>query len=714
MKIPILHLFLGLIFLPPLVFSVEKKVYIVYFGEHDGTKTFDEIEEFHHSYLNSVKESEEDAKSSLIYSYKNSVNGFAAKLTPNEASKLSGVWPESPSFSDVGMDPVPSRWKGVVCQEGNYFNQTNCNRKIIGARYFYKGFTTSHGGVNPSDDYVSPWDADGHGSHTASISAGRRVNYAAAFGGAARGTATGGAPLAHIAIYKACWAVPGKPKADGNACYDEDILAALDAAIGDGVDVLSISLGFESYDSMDKDILAIGSFHALSNNILTVCAAGNLGPKPSTLSNTAPWVITVAATSIDRQFYSPVYLGNGVEIPGFSISENTRNVMYPLVYAKDAAMPGVSQGSATYCQDGSLDPCKVNGKIVLCFIGSGKILDQGIEVKKAGGVGMIIAHPQSDGARVIYYGVQFVPTTEVMYDDAVQIIQYMYSTMYPTATIMPVQSRTDIAPYVAGFSSRGPNKLDPYLLKPDISAPGVSILAAWSPASSPTKLPFDHRSVQYNLQEGTSMACPHVSGAAALLRAAHPDWSGAAIKSALMTTATLTNTKKQDIGDFGLGGAASPFAIGAGNFNPVQATDPGLVYDITYEDYLYYICATNPGFINKANPQFSCPSQQVPYYLNYPAIVIPNLYGTVTLSRTVTNVCNCRSTYTVSSIASPQVGIYITPSVLYFDQIGQTQKFTVSLYRTNDESVKNHYVYGTYSWNDGVHNVRSVFAVFVS
>ncbi|KAK9031145.1 hypothetical protein V6N11_032532 [Hibiscus sabdariffa] len=708
MKIPILHLFLGLIFLPPLVFSVEKKVYIVYFGEHDGTKTFDEIEEFHHSYLNSVKESEEDAKSSLIYSYKNSVNGFAAKLTPNEASKLSemkevtsvipshgkyrpmttrswdfvglneystskmggnllseaqygrnqiigfidsGVWPESPSFSDVGMDPVPSRWKGVVCQEGNYFNQTNCNRKIIGARYFYKGFTTSHGGVNPSDDYVSPWDADGHGSHTASISAGRRVNYAAAFGGAARGTATGGAPLAHIAIYKACWAVPGKPKADGNACYDEDILAALDAAIGDGVDVLSISLGFESYDSMDKDILAIGSFHALSNNILTVCAAGNLGPKPSTLSNTAPWVITVAATSIDRQFYSPVYLGNGVEIPGFSISENTRNVMYPLVYAKDAAMPGVSQGSATYCQDGSLDPCKVNGKIVLCFIGSGKILDQGIEVKKAGGVGMIIAHPQSDGARVIYYGVQFVPTTEVMYDDAVQIIQYMYSTMYPTATIMPVQSRTDIAPYVAGFSSRGPNKLDPYLLKPDISAPGVT---------------------------------------------------------------TLTNTKKQDIGDFGLGGAASPFAIGAGNFNPVQATDPGLVYDITYEDYLYYICATNPGFINKANPQFSCPSQQVPYYLNYPAIVIPNLYGTVTLSRTVTNVCNCRSTYTVSSIASPQVGIYITPSVLYFDQIGQTQKFTVSLYRTNDESVKNHYVYGTYSWNDGVHNVRSVFAVFVS
>ncbi|KAK8594670.1 hypothetical protein V6N13_015590 [Hibiscus sabdariffa] len=702
--------------------------------------------------------------------YKNSINGFAAKLTPDEASKLSkmkevtsvipshgkyrpqttrswdfvglndystsqmggnllseaqygrdqiigfidsGLWPESPSFSDAGMDPVPSRWKGV-CQEGIGFNQTNCNRKIIGARYFYKGFTNKHGGVNPTDDYLSPRDADGHGSHTASISAGRRVKYAAALGGAGRGTASGGAPLARIAIYKACWAIPGKPKADGNACYDEDILAALDAAIGDGVDLLSISLGFDSFDSLDQDIMAIGSLHALSNNILTVCGAGNSGPKPSTLSNTAPWVITVAATSIDRQFYSPVYLGNGVEIPGFSISENTRNVMYPLVYAKDAAIPGGSQDNAAYCLDGSLDPCKVNGKIVLCFLGNGMSLDKGIEVKKAGGVGMILAHPQSYGNAGIEYGVQFVPATQVMYNDAVQIIQYMYSTMYPTATIMPVQSRLDKAPLVAAFSSRGPTKIDPYLLKPDIAAPGVNILAAWSLASSPTKFPFDHRLVQYNLNSGTSMACPHVSGVAALLRAAHPDWSVSAIKSALMTTATFTDNFNKDIGDFGLGVDASPFAMGAGNFNPVQATDPGLVYDISYEDYLYYICATNPGFINKANPRVSCPNQQVPYYLNYPAIVIPNLYGTVTLSRTVTNVCNCRSTYVVRWNTPPQVGIYVTPAVLYFDQIGQTQNFTVSLFRTNDESVKNQYVYGSFSWNDGVHNVRSVFAAFVS
>ncbi|GMI93517.1 hypothetical protein like AT5G45650 [Hibiscus trionum] len=772
MKIQILHLFLVLIFLPPLVLSVEKKVYIVYFGEHDGTKTFHEIEKTHHSYLHSVKESEEDAKSSLLYSYKNSINGFAAKLTPDEASKLSkmeevisvipshakyraqttrswdfvglndhpsssvqnggnlllnaeygknqiigfidsGLWPESPSFSDAGMEPVPSRWKGV-CLEGNSFNKTNCNRKIIGARYFYKGFTSSYGDVNPSEDYLSPRDADGHGTHTASIAAGRRVEYVAGVGGAGRGTASGGAPMARIAIYKACWATPGKPKADGNTCTSEDILAAFDAAIGDGVDVLSVSLGFSDQDSLDQDIMAIGSLHALSHNILTVCGAGNDGPKPSTLSNTAPWVITVTANSIDRQFYSPVYLGNGVEIPGYSISENTGNVMYPLVYARDAAVPGGSLDSAEYCLDGSLDPYKVNGKIVLCFVGDGTgYLYKGVEVSKAGGVGMILAHPESDGNQPSY-NINFVPATEVMYDDAVQIIQYIYSTMYPTATIMPVQSRANEAPVAASFSSRGPNHIDPNLLKPDITAPGVAILAAWSPASSPTKLPYDPRSVQYNIFSGTSMACPHVSAAATLLRAIHPDWSISAIKSALMTTATFTDNFNNNIKDSSTNTDASPFAIGAGQFQPQQAADPGLVYDASYEDYLYYLCAVSPALISQANPKVACPDQQVPYYLNYPSIVIPNLYGTVAFTRTVTNVCNCQSTYISTWSLPPGVGIVVSPSVMYFDRVGQKQNFTLELFRTDDYSAKNQYVHGWFMWSDGVHTVRSVFAAFLS
>ncbi|XP_039009091.1 subtilisin-like protease SBT5.6 [Hibiscus syriacus] len=468
---------------------------------------------------------------------------------------------------------------------------------------------------------------------------GRRVKYAAGIGGVARGTASGGAPLARIAVYKACWAIPGKPKSDGNVCVPEDILAAFDAAIGDGVDVLSVSIGLPQQKSFDQDVMAIGSLHALSRNIITVCAAGNSGPNPSTLSNVAPWIITVGASSIDRRFYSPVYLGNGVEIPGYSMSQNTRNVMYPLVYASDAALPGVSTDSAGYCLAGSLDPFKVNGKIVVCFTGSGLNIDKGIE--------------------------------------------------------------------------------------PDIIAPGFQILAAWSLASSPTKLPYDQRHVKYNIFSGTSMACPHVSGVVTLLRAVHPDWSISAIKSALMTTATLTDNSNNTIEDFrtyiaanpfdfGAGNfrppdiiapgfrilaawslassptklpydqrhsstsdwsisaiksalmttatltdnsnntiedfrtysAANPFDFGAGNFRPVLAADPGLVYDASYEDYLLSMC-----------------------------FVVANLYDPVTVSRTVTNACNCQSKYTASC-----------------DQP----------------------VYGWFMWNDGLHYVRSVFAVFVS
>ncbi|KAE8696440.1 Detected protein of confused Function [Hibiscus syriacus] len=571
------------------------------------------------------------------------------------------------------MDHVPSRWKGI-CTEVDAFNAIHCNRKIIGARYFTDGFTKLYVKVNSSEDYISARDADGHGSHKASIAAGRRVKYAAGIGGA-------------------CWAIPGKPKSDGNVCVPEDILAAFDAAIGDGVAVLSVSIGLPQQKSFDQDVMAIGSLHALSRNIITVCAAGNSGPNPSTLTNVAPWIITVGASSIDRRFYSPVYVGNGVEIPGYSMSQNTRNVMYPLVYASDAALPGVSTDSAGYCLAGSLDPFKVNGKIVVCFTGSGLNIDKGIEVSKAGGVGMILANSKSDRLR------------------AVQILQYIYSTMYPTATIMPVQSQTFKAPLVAPFSSRGPNHIDPYILKPDIIAPGFQILAAWSLASSPTKLPYDQRHVKYNIFSGTSMACPHVSGVVTLLRAVHPDWSISAIKSAVMTTATLTDNSNNTIEDFRTNNAANPFDFGTGNFRPVLAADPGLVYDASYEDYLLYLCAVSPGLLSKENLRSFCPSQAYSLDLNYPSVVVANLYDPVTVSRTVTNACNCQSKYTASWYLPAGIGIIVNPDVLYFDYIGQKQKFTVTFFRT-DNSVTNQYVYGWFMWNDGLHYVRSVFAVF--
>ncbi|KAE9461967.1 hypothetical protein C3L33_06124, partial [Rhododendron williamsianum] len=333
----------------------------------------------------------------------------------------SGVWPESQSFSDEGMGPVPPSWKGT-CELGDDFEASNCNRKIIGARYYLKGYEAYYGPLNNTQDYRSPRDKDGHGTHTASTVGGRIVPGISLMGGFANGTATGGAPLARLAIYKVCWPIPGQPKVAGNTCFDADMIAAFDDAIADGVDVLSISIAPFSLAPYEKDGIAIGALHAVKRNVVVVCSAGNKGPGPSTVK--------------------------------------------------------------------------------MWLLGSSLL---GLEVKRAGGIGFVLQNPMNG--------------IGISVDDHV----------LPGTAVRP-------APFMAAFSSMGPNGLQPNILKPDITAPGLNILAAWSEASSPTKLPEDDRVVKYNIDSGTSMSCPHVAAAAALIKAIHPDWSSAAIRSALMTT----------------------------------------------------------------------------------------------------------------------------------------------------------------------------------
>lgn len=221
---------------------------------------------------------------------------------------MAGVWPESESFNDEGMNPIPSHWKGI-CQQGEQFNSTNCNKKLIGARWFVKGFQDQIKrpiNTTGSAEYLSARDGIGHGTHTASTAAGyfvRRANY----GGLAEGLARGGAPLAHLAIYKACWGT------GSGGCSDADLLKAFDKAIHDGVDILSVSVGNEIplYSYVDRrDSIAVGSFHAVAKGITVVCSGGNDGPISGTIANTAPWLITVAATTIDRAFPTSIALGN--------------------------------------------------------------------------------------------------------------------------------------------------------------------------------------------------------------------------------------------------------------------------------------------------------------------------------------------------------------------------------------------------------------------
>ncbi|XP_042008706.1 subtilisin-like protease SBT5.6 isoform X1 [Salvia splendens] len=768
-------LFLLLLLLPLLVSTTENQVYIVYFGEHSGEKTLQQIEENHHSYLLSVKENEDAAKSSLVYSYKHTINGFAALLSPLEASKLSkmeevvsvlrshprkyeihttrswefagveeamkssenmnkediwlkssygkdvivglldnGVWPESESFNDEGMGPIPKSWKGI-CQTGDEFNSSNCNKKIIGARYYIKGYEAYYGPLNRTLDYLSPRDKDGHGTHTSSTAAGRRVTGISALGGFASGTASGGAPLARLAIYKVCWAVPGHGKEDGNTCFEEDMLAAIDDAVADGVDVLSISIGTKDSLPFNQDGIAIGALHAVKQNVVVACSAGNSGPTPSTLSNPAPWIITVAASSVDRIFLSPAVLGNGMKLPGQTVTPHKlQKKLYPLVYAGQVANPDVPKNLSGQCLPGSLSSKTAKGKIVLCLRGNGTRVGKGMEVKRAGGIGFILGNSLANGDELAA-DAHILPATAVNYQNSLKIMDYIHSSKTPTAYIVPGTTVLDIkpAPFMAAFSSRGPSDISPEILKPDITAPGLNILAAWSEASSPTKLEADKRVVKYNILSGTSMSCPHIGGAAALLKAMHPRWSSAAIRSALITSAGQKNNQGSMITDAS-SNPADPFQYGGGHFRPAKAADPGLVYDASYTDYLLYLCSIGV----KIDYTFTCPKHSMgPLNLNYPTLAIPRLRDSVTLVRTVTNVGGSKSIYFVSM--KPPLGILVKiwPPILHFNRVGEKRNFTITV-KVADSSItgkgEKPYGFGWYMWSDGIHNVRSPMAVSVA
>ncbi|KAJ4849971.1 hypothetical protein Tsubulata_004865 [Turnera subulata] len=778
MKNNILLLVLFLFLVPLPASCVEKQVYIVHFREHEGTKLpLHEIEETHYSYLSSVKETEEEARASLLYSYKHSINGFSAVLTPDEASKLSemedvalvykseprkystqttrswefvgleegegsnfnphfamgkdllvkagygkdvivglldsGVWPESKSFSDENMGPIPKSWKGI-CQSGVDANPFRCNKKIIGARYYLKGYEHFYGALNATEDCRSPRDLDGHGTHTASTVAGNRVHGAAAYGGFGRGTATGGAPLAHLAIYKACWAIPNQEKINGNTCVDVDMLAAIDDAIADGVHVLSISIGLSEPTPYTKDGIAVGAYNAIKKNIVVVCAAGNQGPDPSKLSNTAPWILTVGASTLDRKFFGSLVLGNGKEIKGETATPSSLDKMYPLVYASDVVQPGVAANVSSQCLPSSLSPVKVKGKIVLCMRGAGLRIGKGLEVKRAGGVGFILGNSPENGEGTSA-DAHVLPASAVGSKDAIEILKYIKSSRNPKATIGRPTTVLGYkpAPEMASFSSRGPNVIDTNILKPDIIAPGVNVLAAWSGGSPPSKLSVDPRRVEYNLLSGTSMACPHVAAAAALLRAIHPGWSSAAIRSALMTSAWMRNNMGQTIKDAN-GTEADPFQFGSGHFRPAKAADPGLVYDASRKDYDLYLCSygisdPDPGFIK-------CPKTLPPTYnLNYPSVAIPLPNDTITINRTVTNVGPGKNVYFFTSKPPTGFSVEASPSVLFFDSVGQKRSFTITV-RARDvqeakQTYKGGYAFGWYTWTDSHRYVRSPIVI---
>ncbi|XP_030450332.1 subtilisin-like protease SBT1.6 [Syzygium oleosum] len=630
-----------------------------------------------------------------------------------------GITPERRSFSDRNLGPVPKRWKGV-CEAGVGFSSRSCNRKIVGARFFAKGSEAagrSAGpaiGINETVEFRSPRDADGHGTHTASTAAGR-YTFQASMAGYAPGIAKGVAPKARIASYKVCWKDSG--------CFDSDILAAFDAAVKDGVDVISISIGGGDGVSPPYylDPIAIGSYGAVAHGVFVSASAGNDGPNGMSVTNLAPWLTSVGAGTIDRNFPADVTLGNRVKLSGVSLYSGPPlgGKMYPLVY------PGKSGVlSASLCMENSLDPNLVKGKIVICDRGSTARVAKGLVVQKAGGVGMILANGMSNGEGLVG-DAHVIPTAALGATEGDAVKSYISSTANPIATIDFRGTLIGIkpAPVVASFSGRGPNGLNPEILKPDLIAPGVNILAAWTDAVGPTGLASDKRKTEFNILSGTSMACPHVSGAAALLKSAHPDWSPAVIRSAMMTTANLVDNRNQLISDESTGKPASPYDFGAGHLHLDLAMDPGLVYDITNDDYVSFLCSI--GYSNKViqvitRSPANCPAKKpLPENLNYPSISALFLTSSTgvqskTFIRTVTNVGQPNAVYRVRVESVPKgVTISVKPAKLVFTEAVKKQSYvvTVSADTRNLELGNSGAAFGSLAWSDGKHVVRSPIAV---
>jgi subtilisin family serine protease len=615
-----------------------------------------------------------------------------------------GVFPSHPSFSDAGMPQPPAKWKGR-CE----FDGAACNNKLIGARNF---FSMPNVAGNSSSSDRAPFDDHGHGTHTASTAAGAPVQGAHVLGQAA-GVAAGMAPRAHVAVYKVC---------NTTACPSSDVLAGVEAAVTDGCDVISLSLGGPSRP-FHRSAISIGAFGAIEKGVFVAMAGGNSGPNASSVSNDAPWILTVAASTMDRAIRATVRLGNGTSFHGESAyqpDDVSPSTFYPLIYAGWSPNP-----LAALCGAGSLDGLDVRGKIVICDPSAGRGRNitwtvKGEVVKNAGGAGMILLNGFQRGHLTLAYA-HVLPASHVDYAASVAIASYLVSAARPVAQIVfgGTVLGTSPAPVMAAFSSRGPSLQDPGILKPDVTGPGVNVLAAWPTQVGPPSATGLPGGPTFNIISGTSMSTPHLSGIAAAIKSKHPHWSPAAIKSAIMTTADRSGWPILDEQHK----PADWFATGAGHVNPEKAADPGLVYDISPNDYIGYLCGLYAGASQNvsvvARRAVDCSNVTVipnSSMLNYPSIsvVFPRTWNRsrpVVVRRTAKNVGTVPSTYEVAvdmPAATGGVTVDVSPRELVFTEADQEQSFEVTVQpRQNGRKA----VHGALRWVSEKYTVRSPVSV---
>ncbi|MGH8949192.1 MAG: S8 family serine peptidase, partial [Acidimicrobiia bacterium] len=620
----------------------------------------------------------------------------------------SGIWPEHPSFADDGsyaappvtiddVDVDPDPEDEVILPGCDFGNTTHnpddlafeCNNKLIGARDMRTLYNTFIG----PELYDSARDDDGHGSHTAGTAGGNADVQAQIFG-IDRGVISGIAPRAHVVSYKGCGEL---------GCFTGDLADAIDRAVADGVDVINYSIGSDTpgLDSADQ----IAFLFAADAGVFVANSAGNAGPNPSTIGSptAAPWVTAVGASLHDRTFQGSVVLGNGEEILGVSVTPSL-----PSTRLVDAAR----LGNETCDPAVSFRPAP-RDQVVLCKGATGRagksqaVLDQG-------GVGMILYNDFPH--QTMPTDNHHVPTVHVTFEDGLVIKDYIASTRPARNAV--AELNTGVAQQRQGsvmayFSSRGPTgtPASPDIIKPDVTAPGQQILAANSPAPG-----FDAGGELFQSIQGTSMSGPHVAGLFALLKQAHPDWSAAAAKSAMMTTA------RQDVTKEDATTPADPFDMGAGHVDPSGPVgdansmfNPGIVYEAGFNEYLGFLCDAAPQVFG--NPAATCASLEsagIPTEaenLNYPSIGASGVPGTLTVERTVTNVSG--ETLRLDAIVEEPSGFDVTVSPARLTiPAGQSRTFEITF--DNLSGPVGEWRFGSLTWEGQGFSARSPIAVAAS
>ncbi|RRR99484.1 S8 family serine peptidase [Glycomyces terrestris] len=597
----------------------------------------------------------------------------------------SGVWPENPALAPLSeprpdQDVIDEKWKGecVTGSDPDPAANIECNNKLIGARWY-----DSRGIAG--DSYASPRDADGHGTHTATTAAGNyktRVE----IDGERIGTISGLAPAARVAAYKVCW--------PGAGCSGADILAAINDAVEDGVDVINFSIGsIGTAEFLNSTSWAFRN--AAAAGVFVAASAGNNGPT-STVDHQEPWVTTVAASSHDHTYRTELEYGRQEIAASGLVGE----AEWKVKLAVDAAFADADPASAAECDAGTLDPAKTAGFAILC-VRANTFTANANTVAAAGGVALIVRDASERGV-ANSVSAQKIPVVHVNYEDGLALEEWVDSKSRPRVEVETSEYFEQNAPTMASFSSNGPAlSAEQNLLKPDITAPGVDVLAGMTPEN--------HNGNDFGAISGTSMSSPHIAGLAALMAAAHPDWSPMAIKSAIMTTSYQTDLE----GDPIQRGAedATPFDYGAGHVDAPEMFDPGLVYESDNLDWIQYACGTPEAY--KIQSLCDEAGSIEPSQLNYPSVTVADLTGVYEVTRTVTNVSDKKSTYKAEITAPAGFEVEVDQSRLTLEP-GASASYTLTITRT--DAAFGTWAFGDITWVEKkghrtVHEVRSPIVV---